>query len=120
MEEKAVSVVELKPGEKAEIYTLLSPGEGQEKGWGACDGHNNGRRCRGACRCDKRCIERLFEAIGLYKGQIIEVVENYGCGPVILKVEDGGKFLLGRRQASCIFVKKINNAKRWIRKNIIF
>jgi len=108
MEEKAISVVELKPGEKGEIYALFPPVEGREKGWRGCHGHNNGRRCRGGCGCNKRCIERLFEAIGVYKGQIIEVVENYGRGPVILKVKNGGKFLLGRGQASCIFVKKIN------------
>ena len=112
MEGKAISVVELKPGEKGEIYALFPPGGGREKGWGPCHGHNNGRKCRGGCGCNKRCIERLFEAIGLYKGQIIEVVENYGRGPVILKVENGGKFLLGRRQASCIFVKRLIMQKK--------
>ena len=108
MEEKIVSVLELKPGEKGAVYGLFSPEEVEEKGWGWSHRHRHGRRWQGTTAPYKRSIERLLEAVGLYKGQVIEVVENRGWGPVILKVEDGGKFLLGRGQASCIFVKKIN------------
>ena len=107
MEEKIVSVLELKPREKGKVYGLFPPGEVEEKGWGWGHRHRHGRRCQGACGLHKRSIERLLEAVGLYKGQVIEVVENHGWGPVILKVEDGCKFILGRGQASCIFVKKI-------------
>ena len=60
MEEKAISVVELKPGEKGEIYALFSPREGQEKGWEPCHGHNNGKRCRRGCGCNKRCIRKII------------------------------------------------------------
>jgi len=110
MEEKIVSVLELKPGEKGEVYRLLPPEEVEEKGLGGCHRHRHqhGRRGQEACGFHKRCIERLFEAVGLYQGKVIEVLENRGWGPVILKVEDGGKFILGRGQASCIFVKKVN------------
>ena len=108
MEEKVVCVLELKPGEKGEVYGLFPPGEMEEKGWGWGHRHRHGRRWQGPPGPFKRSIERLLEAVGLYQGQIIEVVENRGWGPVILKVENGGKFILGRGQASCIFVKKIN------------
>ena len=56
------------------------------------------------CEIYKKSVE---EGIGLHKGQVIEVIENPGQGPIILKTEDGSKITLGRGQASSVFVKKI-------------
>ncbi|WP_363315405.1 FeoA family protein [Thermosulfurimonas sp.] len=44
--------------------------------------------------------------LGLYRGQTVEVVENRGWGPVILKVGDT-KFVLGRGQAARILVQPL-------------
>jgi len=108
MEEKIVCVLELKPGEKGELYKLLAP-EKEEKECGHSHRHSHpdGSREQETSDSHKRCIERLFEAVGICEGQVIEVIENRGHGPVVLKTEDGKKITLGRGQASSVFVKKI-------------
>ena len=75
MEEKAICILELKSGEKGEIYRIY-----------------------------KKSVE---EIIGLHEGQVVEVIENLGHGPIILKTEDGSKITLGRGQVSSVFVKKL-------------
>ena len=106
MEEKIVCVLELKPGEKGEFYKIL-PREEKECEHSHRHGHSHESREKDTNDSHKRCIERLFEAVGIYEGQVIEVVENPGHGPIILKTDDGSKITLGRGQASSVFVKKI-------------
>ena len=106
MEEKIVCVLELKPGEIGEFYKIL-PREEKECEHSHRHAHSYESREQDTNDSQKRCIEKLFEAVGIYEGQVIEVVENRGCGPIVLKTEDGNKITLGRGQASSVFVKKL-------------
>ena len=106
MEEKIVCVLELKSGEKGEFYKILLREE-KECEHSHRHGHSHESRDQDTNDSQKRCIERLFEAVGICEGQIIEMVENRGCGPIVLKTEDGNKITLGRGQASSVFVKKL-------------
>ncbi|OAQ20064.1 FeoA family protein [Thermosulfurimonas dismutans] len=111
----AVTVLELKPGERGEVCEIL-PGGGEKRGGGKglAYGHRHchrHRHCQGRGRSrrggeGKGCGERLLEVLGVYRGQVLEVMENRGCGPVVLKVGDS-RFVLGRGQAARILVNRI-------------
>lgn len=93
MKEEIVSILELKPGEKGRVCEVFL---GRDGAGGYGYRHRYGR-CYG---------RRMREVLGLYQGQVLEVVENRGFGPVIVKVGNS-RFILGRGQAARILVKPI-------------
>ena len=113
MEGGLVNVLELKPGERGEVCEIL-PGWGERGGKGPRYGHRHCHRHghwggRGRFQGGgpgRRCVERLLEVLGIYRGQVLEVLENRGCGPVVLKVGDS-RFVLGRGQAARILVNRL-------------
>ena len=113
MEGEVVNVLELRPGERGEVREIL-PGWGERGGKGPGYGHlhcHRHRHCLGKGRSrrggeGKGCGERLLEVLGAYRGQVLEVLENRGCGPVVLKVGDS-RFVLGRGQAARILVNRL-------------
>lgn len=109
MREGFVSVLDLRPGEKGRVQEILSGrGWGKESRRGQGCRSRHGERYRGGRGCGRSggCTERLLEVLGVYRGQILEVVENRGCGPVVLRVGDS-RFILGRGQAARILVEKL-------------
>ncbi len=104
MEAGVVSILDLKPGNKGRVQGILKERENRCEGGLRCrhrHRHGHGSPFRG-----KGCGGRLLEMLGLYRGQTVEVVENRGWGPVILKVGDT-KFVLGRGQAARILVQPL-------------
>ena len=106
MEGRVVSVLELKPSERGEVSEILPGG-----------GHRHAHRCRHCRYCQgqgrsrrggsgRGWEERVLEDLGVCRGQVLEVWENRGRGPVILKVGDIW-FVLGRGQAARILVNRL-------------
>ena len=126
MEGGVVNDLELKPGERGEVYEILPEGEhrhayryayrhttGEEHRH--AHRHTHQHRYCGHCQGKGRSRgngegkgsgERLLEVLGAYRGQVLEVLENRGSGPVILKVGDS-RFVLGRGQAARILVNRL-------------
>ncbi len=74
----------LQSGEKGEIINILSTGRGMGKG----------------------IIFRL-ESMGLMPGKIVEILNNTGWGPMLVKV-DGSRIAIGRGMAMKIMVKRLS------------
>ncbi len=100
MSVKLISVLDLRPKEKGRVWIISN----KKKKQSIC---NNMADFDGGYGKGKR----LGEVLGIYKGQILEVLENRGGGPVILRVGNS-RFVLGRDQAACILVEPVKEVGR--------
>ncbi|MBX6422223.1 FeoA family protein [Thermosulfurimonas sp. F29] len=94
-----VRITDLKSGERGRVSGWVEEVEGGGRGWG----RRRGRGCE--CGRGRGWGRRLFEVLGLRPGQEVEVLENRGCGPVVLRVGES-RFVLGRGQAARILVER--------------
>lgn len=56
-------------------------------------------------------LQRRLAELGLNTGEAITVLQNIGCGPVVVEVR-GAKTALGREASGAVFVRKIGDAKK--------
>lgn len=134
---KRKTVLGLRSGEKGKVREILpwgggwGPGFGGGWGFGWRRGWRFGWRGGRGWRCgwgpgwrwrgwgwgpgrpavfDEAYEEVYSEVLGVRPGEVVEVVENRGWGPVVLKVGNR-KFVLGRNQAAHILVEQIEEPK---------
>ena len=88
-EDLVTRLIEIKPGERAEILDMLSGQETVETG-----GHHH----MGAAK--------RLESMGLRNGKQVEMLTNQGTGPLLLKVDES-RIALGRGIAKKIMVVKV-------------
>ena len=109
MEGGVVNVLELKPGERGQVCKVLPKfflGGGHRHCWYRYCWYCQGKeRSRGGGKAGGG-VGGLFEGLGVFPGQVVEVLENRGRGPVILKVGHI-RCVLGRDLASRILVERL-------------
>lgn len=101
----------LKKGEKAEIVgwagtIKTQSGQNREIADAGCGGNCDNCQCRGRSAAPIIDNERRVEAMGLRPGKQVEVVNNSGTGPLILRIEEG-RIAMGRGAAMKIYVRRI-------------
>jgi ferrous iron transport protein A len=85
----------LTTGEKGEVLDIISK---------AHFGDHQGSRGRDKGRNPEHC---RLEDMGLRTGKTVEVLNNKGMGPLLLKMDDA-RIALGRRMAMKIMVRRKN------------
>ncbi len=93
----------LQPGEKGEVVEI-NP---QAYGWGRGRGFGGGR----GFGKGKGVLMQLLN-MGIHKGTIVEVIQNPGFGPMLIKLNNSFQLALGRGIAMKILVKKIENSDK--------
>ncbi len=84
------------PGEKAEIITIKSA---KQCGFGSCKGNRQGHDGN-----HSRGINRI-EELGLKVGKTVEMLNNDGGGPMLLKIDEA-RIAIGRGMAMKIMVER--------------
>ncbi len=78
-------------GEKAEVLKVISK-------------EHQGHRCHGKEKCEPARDSRV-EDMGLRAGKTVEMLNNEGRGPLLIKV-DGSRLAIGRGMAMKIIVRR--------------
>ncbi len=89
MERNILPLGFLSAGEKAEVVEVFS-----------CR-----RRCRAGCK-EKGQADARIEDIGIRSGKIIEMLNNEGRGPLLIKVDES-RIAIGRGMAMKIMVRRL-------------
>lgn len=87
----------LSQGEKGEVVEILGPPH---------DRHKRYEHHRPHPPRQRRHHRAFLEKTGIRPGKIIEMISNYGVGPIIIKIDEA-KIAIGRGMATKILVKLI-------------
>jgi ferrous iron transport protein A len=99
MNDQNLPLIDLKPGEKAEVADIFT-GRGHWQDHPGFGRHGHGHGHFGGEGPD------YFMRLGIRKGAVIEMIGCSGHGPVTVSVE-GERFALGRGLAMKVMVKRI-------------